>query len=197
MSKRLINNNSFHSQDSTIEFGMEVAVPPTESLSSDSPSDSSASSEMNLDRWVQKCLESSCCKNNCFSTTTADGLLQFQIKYRQVSKNEKDVFIKGILLSSHTIQNGRNLKFQYNVFPFENLCRKAFCLLFHISNQKLQNIINDMDTFCSRKHGNKGVPLITALTPIEKQLTIRICTIHEEKKPGRHFGTRIRYVDFI
>eukprot|EP00835_Amoeboradix_gromovi_P006899 NODE_934_length_2956_cov_0.140357.p1 type:complete len:253 gc:universal NODE_934_length_2956_cov_0.140357:1007-249(-) len=58
-----------------------------------------------------------------------------------------------------------------------------------------------MDTFCSRKHGNKGVPLVTAWTPIEKQLTkdwlLEFALINGEKKPGRRYGTRIRDVDFI
>eukprot|EP00835_Amoeboradix_gromovi_P005457 NODE_513_length_7367_cov_0.288663.p3 type:complete len:170 gc:universal NODE_513_length_7367_cov_0.288663:6145-5636(-) len=63
--------------------------------------------------------------------------------------------------------------------------------LLTISRQQFQNIINDLDTFKFRHHGNKGKVFNHALTSQEKacikEWLFDFAEIHGEQRPGRTY----------
>eukprot|EP00835_Amoeboradix_gromovi_P003011 NODE_185_length_15706_cov_0.275902.p11 type:complete len:118 gc:universal NODE_185_length_15706_cov_0.275902:10176-10529(+) len=98
----------------------------------------------------------SCCSLKCLQLVPQDILASFSDKFQVLTKQERDIFIKGLLAACEVTSLSVNAKkqFKYYVYPLGKVCRGAMTTLLTISRQQFQNIINDLETFKSRHHGN-------------------------------------------
>ena len=102
------------------------------------------------------------CKQNCISHLSDQTLYTHILDIREMTKEEKDMYVMGSLVenSKDTTKRGKKRMRTRHVFMFsgEKVCKKAFMLAFDIGKHALQNIISHMNThgITPRKHGNSG-----------------------------------------
>ena len=102
------------------------------------------------------------CKSMCISLFSDDVLYNHILNMREMSKEEKDMYIMGSLVESNkeTTKRGKKRRRSRQTYMFsgERVCKKTFMLSFDIGKHFLQNIITHMNTqgVTPRKHGNIG-----------------------------------------
>ncbi|XP_078328084.1 uncharacterized protein LOC144623518 [Crassostrea virginica] len=100
------------------------------------------------------------CKSMCISLFSDDVLYNHVLNMREMSKEEKDMYITGSLVQSNkeTTKRGKKRRRSRQTFMFsgERVCKTTFMLSFDIGKHFLQNIITHMNTqgVTPRKHGN-------------------------------------------
>eukprot|EP00835_Amoeboradix_gromovi_P006005 NODE_636_length_5742_cov_0.129364.p1 type:complete len:572 gc:universal NODE_636_length_5742_cov_0.129364:942-2657(+) len=207
-----MSQNPFHSQDSIFRFGLNdnlIATPNTLQDNSIIINDTTSliDQEVFIEEWLQRSASLSCCSICCMQNIHPTKLTDFKEKFQSMDKHEQESFIKGILLSCQKEQRQDRKVFEYTLFPLGKLCRKAFCHLVSMSNQKLQNIINSMDLKWTRRiHGNKDKIFLHAFTFDQKESILNwIKTFADqngEPRPGRLYikidrTRRIRDTDIL
>eukprot|EP00835_Amoeboradix_gromovi_P001065 NODE_42_length_29671_cov_0.584810.p7 type:complete len:278 gc:universal NODE_42_length_29671_cov_0.584810:26751-27584(+) len=123
-----------------------------------------------------------------------------------MEKHEQEL-LKGILVSCQKEQHVKRKVFEYHVFPIGKLCRKAFCCLLSMSNQKLQNIISSMEVkWTKRIHGNTDKVFLHAFTFEQKESILNwiktFANENGEPKPGRMYmrsdrNRRVREINIL
>eukprot|EP00834_Sanchytrium_tribonematis_P006429 NODE_471_length_7033_cov_0.382031.p1 type:complete len:574 gc:universal NODE_471_length_7033_cov_0.382031:4047-2326(-) len=193
------NDNPFHSQDSIFEFTSSVpeieivplSVPPSEIISVTS---SDSGSDFDMTGWLQKCSALECCRVNCLQLVPPDFLTEFKMKFKDLNKSQRDVFIKGIMTCCQVVNTQARRKFEYKIYPIGKVCRNALVLLFSMSRQQIQNIINDLNRFKPRVHGHTGIVFPHALTGQQKacikEWLLEFAELHGEPRPGRQYYYR-------
>eukprot|EP00835_Amoeboradix_gromovi_P002445 NODE_139_length_17940_cov_0.254190.p2 type:complete len:571 gc:universal NODE_139_length_17940_cov_0.254190:8306-10018(+) len=183
--------NPFHSQGSIFTQSLSLAtLGSTTQLLQDNEEEEQIS-VFNKPRWLANCKKLSCCSLECLQLVPQDILASFSDKIQVLTKQERDIFIKGILTACEVTSLSVNAKkrFKYSVYPLGKVCRDAMTTLLTISRQQFQNIINDLETFKSRHHGNKGKIFNHALTSQEKacikEWLFNFAEVHGEQRPGR------------
>eukprot|EP00835_Amoeboradix_gromovi_P006441 NODE_757_length_4524_cov_0.312768.p2 type:complete len:290 gc:universal NODE_757_length_4524_cov_0.312768:3217-4086(+) len=198
-----MSQNPFHSQDSLFRFDVSgnlvVNFKELNSNQSNEHDDTTVAIEPIIDvqAWLQKCNTISCCTTRCINQVPSDELSNFKEKFQPMEKHEQELFIKGILISCQKEHHTSRKVFEYNVFPIGKLCRKGFCHLISISNQKLQNIITSMDVkWTKRIHGNTDKLFLHALTFEQKESILHwiktFASDYGEPRPGRIYTRRDR-----
>jgi hypothetical protein len=112
--------------------------------------------EIQFQNWLIHSLQIDCCSKKCTQLFPREDLKIFKEKFDAL-ESQQELFIKSVLVSCQTKAYEQRRVFQYNIFPFGIMCRDAFKFLISVSNQKLLNIINDLDKgFKKRTHKNTG-----------------------------------------
>eukprot|EP00835_Amoeboradix_gromovi_P003088 NODE_192_length_15450_cov_0.476355.p9 type:complete len:147 gc:universal NODE_192_length_15450_cov_0.476355:8458-8018(-) len=146
-----MSQNLFHSQDSIFRFDLTDNLVATQKTSRQdnvitiNDTTPLLEHEVLIEEWLQRCASLLCCNIRCMQNIHSTKLTDFKEKFDSMDKHEQESFIKGILLSCQREQRQDRKVFEYTLFPLGKLCRKAFCHLVSMSNQKLQNIISSMD----------------------------------------------------
>eukprot|EP00834_Sanchytrium_tribonematis_P005852 NODE_385_length_8329_cov_0.434386.p2 type:complete len:403 gc:universal NODE_385_length_8329_cov_0.434386:5296-6504(+) len=198
-----MTSNPFHSQDSHLIFtppSQNTSIPDSVSNSQDQEDD------FDMDQWLTSCSQLECCPLTCLQLCPQDFLSTFKSKYLPMNKQERDIFLKGVLTScQHYSQNQSRRTFKYHIYPMGSMCRNALVHLLSISRQQLQNIANDLSHFKSRIHGNRGIKFQHALTAQQnaciKEFIFDFAENHGEPRPGRQYtykhSRRTRDMTFI
>eukprot|EP00835_Amoeboradix_gromovi_P000835 NODE_31_length_32452_cov_0.352672.p15 type:complete len:243 gc:universal NODE_31_length_32452_cov_0.352672:21726-22454(+) len=183
--------NPFHSQES--KFTQSQSLTTLDSIAQGSEEEVEPIA-FDKPGWLEKCKNLSCCTFKCLQLTPPDILALFSDKFQALVKPERDIFIKGILSACEVTSLSNNItkkQFKYSVYPFGKVYRGALTTLLTISRQQCQNIINDLDHFKSRNHGNTGKVFNHALTSQEKacikEWLFDFADLHGEQRPGRTY----------
>eukprot|EP00834_Sanchytrium_tribonematis_P005731 NODE_367_length_8687_cov_0.577084.p2 type:complete len:288 gc:universal NODE_367_length_8687_cov_0.577084:3114-2251(-) len=187
-----MSQNPFHSQDSLFRFDLNGDLVVNYSQETESRQECDTVNPFNLQSWLQKCASIRCCTARCISHVSGQDLEVFKNKFQAMGKHEQELLLKGILVSCQKQQHSRRKVFEYHVFPLGKLCRKAFCHLVSMSNQKLQNIINSMELkWTKRVHGNKDMVFLHAFTFEQKECILNwiktFAIENGEPRPGRMY----------
>eukprot|EP00835_Amoeboradix_gromovi_P000126 NODE_4_length_55019_cov_0.425091.p28 type:complete len:218 gc:universal NODE_4_length_55019_cov_0.425091:26106-26759(+) len=144
--------------------------------------------------WLEKCKILSCCTLKRLQLVPQDLLALFSDKSQALTKQERDIFIKGVIVACEVTSLSANTtkkRFNYTIYPFGKVCRGALTTLLTISCQQFQNIVNDSNQFKSRHHGNKGKVFNHALNSQEKacikEWLFDFAEIYGEQRPGRTY----------
>ncbi|XP_062610703.1 uncharacterized protein LOC134272496, partial [Saccostrea cucullata] len=102
------------------------------------------------------------CKNMCLSLFSNDVLYTHILNMREMSKEEKDMYVMGSLVdnSKETTKRGKKRLRSRQTFMFsgEKVCKKTFMLAYDIGKRFLRYVLTHMNTHgvTPRKHGKTG-----------------------------------------
>lgn len=107
---------------------------------------------------------SSCvCLNSCFGHLSDDDVNQNIMNLREMTKDEKEMFIMGVLskigFDKTTSRNTQRKRTRYiYLYKGQTVCRDAFLQIYDITDRVLSSLASHMNTngLTPRVHGNKG-----------------------------------------
>ena len=144
--------NPFFSQDNYLsQLNCTIA-------SSNSPNNSQETElpVFDFSSWEEN-LKRDCCVKKCLVSATKEDLIHFKQCYSSLEKNQQELMLLSLLQSYRKPRTGTKREhLEYRLYPFGELCRISFMVLFGVSNNRLVALINHLKVngVISRKHGN-------------------------------------------
>lgn len=140
----------------------------------------------NLDCRISETFRNGCsCRMECMSKFTSEEISNHIYSMRELSKDEKDMYIMGKLKSKSTGLSSRHdakrQRYTYN-FDDREVCKDAFLFLHDIGEKYFKNLVKHMKTngIKTRTHGNTGKKPHNALAFEEIKFVVQFITRYSE-----------------